>query len=291
MAGNKNSNKKRDTWESSYMNNRTYLQYYNRLTELAISMFEWKNLPPSIDPRFLELTLYSDGMAIFFKDEVLGELTLQTRIGGNLDVYRIPKIRTAYATNGYQKQLTDEDSVIIFNNYLHTNSMLDIEMFAKRLYNLERIVDVNVEAQKTPVIIVCDENQRLTMKNLFMQFTGNEPFIFADKGLNTKDIKVLKTDAPFIADKIYSLKTQYWNEALTYLGITNVATDKKERLVTQEVTSNMGGVIACRYPRLQARKDACEKINTMFGTNIDVDYRDTIDELMGDNEEVGEVSE
>ena len=177
--------KKKDSnfWDSALMNNRTYLYYYNRLTELAISMFEWKNLPASVDERFLELTLFSDGVAIFFKDEVLGELALQTTTRGKLNVYRIPTERRAYASNGYNQDLNEENSVLIYNNYLHNNSMCEIEMFAKRLYNLDRIIDVNVNAQKTPVLLQCDEQERLTMNNLYMQYEGNMPFIFGSKNL------------------------------------------------------------------------------------------------------------
>ena len=266
--------------ESALMNNQTYLQYYNRLTELAISMFEWKNLPDTIDARFLELCLYSDGMCIFFEDEVLGFLTLQCMIGGHLDVYRIPMERKAYAPNGYNRALNSTDSVIIFNNFLHTNSMLDVEMFSKRLYNLDRAIDVNANAQKTPVLIQCDDTQRLTMKNMYKQYDGNEPFIFATKNLDIgKGLTVLKTDAPYVADKLYDLKTNLWNEALTYLGISNTNTNKKERMITDEVTKGHGGTIASRYSRLESRRQACEKINKMFGTNISVDYRDDLKEL------------
>jgi hypothetical protein len=260
--------------ESFNLNQATYMQYYNRLTELAISMFEWKNLPSSVDERFLELTLFTDGMAVFFKDDVLDYLCLQCMIGGNLDVYRVPKYRKAYATNGYNNSLNENDSVIIFNNMLRTNSMLDIQMFSQRLANLDRAIDVNTNAQKTPVLVQCDENQRLTMKNLYMQYDGNEPFIFGDKSLNTNGLKVLKTDAPYVADKLYQLKVQYWNEALTYLGISNSNVEKKERMLQDEVQINQGGVIANRYPRLEARRQACKKINEMFGTNISVDYRE-----------------
>lgn len=263
--------------DSATRNNITFQHYYNRLTELAISMFEWKNLPDSVDPRFLELTLFSDGMCVFFKDEVLGELALQTMIGGQLSVYRIPKIRRAYATNGYNKKLDDTDSVIIFNNMIHTNSIRDIEMFAERLYNIDRTIDVNVNAQKTPVLITCNENERLTMKNIYKEFDGNAPVIYANKGFDPKSVNVLKTDAPFVADKLYQLKTQIWNEALTYLGISNINVQKKERLLTDEVTRNLGGTIASRYPRLEARKQACKQINKMFNLDIDVDYRDDLD--------------
>lgn len=276
--------------ESLYMNNRTYLQYYNRLTELALSMFEWKNLPDTIDARFLEMALFSDGMAVFFEDEVLGYLALQTRIGGQLNVYRIPNERTAWATNGYNRQLDGHNSVLIFNNYLHTNSMLDVEMFSKRLYNLDRAIDVNANAQKTPILIQCDETQRLTMKNLYKEYDGNAPFIFGTKELNPNALKVLTTGAPYVADKLYELKSQIWNEALTYLGISNTNITKKERMISDEVLRNMGGVIASRYSRLESRRQACEQINKMFGLDISVeyraDYREADDEIMlgGDTE-------
>lgn len=267
-------------WESVLNNNRTYLQYYNRLTELAISMFEWKNLPPSVDARFLELTLFSDGQAVFFKDDVLGELCLQVSNNGGFNVYRVPKRRRAYAVNGYNAELNENDSVIIYNNYLRTNSMLDIEMFAQRLYNIDRIIDVNVNAQKTPVLIACSEQERLTMQNLYKEYNGNEPVIFGDKNLNAKGLSVLKTDAPYVADKLYTLKTQIWNEALTYLGISNINVQKKERLITDEVTRNQGGTIASRYSRLESRREAVDKINKMFGLNIEVNYREDYQQVI-----------
>ena len=282
--------RKRDTQfiESAYMNNRTYMQYYNRLTELALSMFEWQNLPKTVDQRFLEMCLFSDGMCVFFEDEVLGYLGLRCMIGGRLNVYQIPTDRKAYATNGYQKSLDGTNSVIIFNNYLHTNSMLDVEMFSKRLYNLDRAIDVNANAQKTPVLIQCDESQRLTMKNLYKQYEGNEPFIFGSKGLDANGLKVLQTGAPYVADKLYELKTQIWNEALTYLGISNINVVKKERMITDVVTRNQGGTVASRYSRLESRRQACKQINEMFGLNIWVDYREDfqdVEEQKNENEE------
>ena len=282
--------RKRDTQfcESAYMNNRTYMQYYNRLTELALSMFEWQNLPKTVDQRFLEMCLFSDGMCVFFEDEVLGYLGLRCMIGGKLNVYQIPTDRRAYATNGYQKELDGTNSVIIFNNYLHTNSMLDVEMFSKRLYNLDRAIDVNANAQKTPVLIQCDESQRLTMKNLYKQYEGNEPFIFGSKGLDANGLKVLQTGAPYVGDKLYELKTQIWNEALTYLGISNINVVKKERMITDEVTRNQGGTVASRYSRLESRRQACKQINEMFGLDIWVDYREDfqdVEEQKNENEE------
>ena len=274
------SRRKNNFSESAILNNGTYGFYLSRLMELAISMFEWKNVPDSIDPRFLELTLFSDGQAVWFKDEEMDKyLALQVIINGQLDVYRVPIRRRAYAVNGYQRNLDNKNSVIIYNNFLRSNSYQMCVLYAKKLYNLDRIIDVNTNAQKTPVLITVDENQRLTAENVYQKWDGNQPVIYGDKMLNPELLRVLKTDAPYVSDKLYQLKTQYWNEALTYLGISNLNFQKKERLVSDEVVRSQGGTIASRYSRLEARREACRKINDMFGLNIDVDYREDFREM------------
>lgn len=253
----------------------SYYEYLDRLTELAISMFEWKNLPKQIDERFLELTLFTDGQIVFFKDNELDDyLALQVATNGGFNVYRVPLKRRAYAVNGYQKQLTIQDSIIIYNNMLRKNSIRTVKLYAKRLANLDRIIDVNANAQKTPVLVQGNEQQKLTLQNVYKEYDGNAPVIFGYNDLDLKGFTVLKTDAPFVSDKLYQLKTQLWNECLTYLGISNLNIQKKERLVADEVVRNQGGTIASRYSRLNARRQACKMINDMFGLNIEVDYRE-----------------
>lgn len=271
--------------ESMILNNLTYRQYLNRLTELAISMFEWKNLPKTVDARYLELHLFETGCMVYFKDEVIGDLCLDCIVNGRLDVYGNPLLRRAYSGyNNYQKLLKYNNSVIIWNNYLHSNSILDVEMFARRLYNIDRIIDINANAQKTPVLVLGNEKQRLALLNLYKEYDGNAPFIFGDKNLDINALKALSTNAPYVCDKLYQLKTQIWNEALTYLGISNINIQKKERLITDEVTRNQGGTIASRYSRLETRRQAVEKINEMFGTNIEVNYREDFQQVGDDNQ-------
>ena len=281
--------KNAEFWQSQKYNNAEFIQYYDSLMALSMSMFEWKNLPPSVDERFLELALFGDGMCVFFKDEIMGFLALRCMIGGHLNVYQIPTHRRAYASNGYQMELDESNSVIIFNNELHTNSALDVEVFAKRLYEIDRTIEINVKAQKTPILICCDETQRATMNNLYMKYEGNQPVIYGDnKNVTPNSIQVINTNAPFHSMELYDLKTRYYNEALTYLGISNISFQKKERMLSDEVIRNMGGTIANRYSRLNARKKACREINKMFENELEdeidcvyrEDYREADDEIM-----------
>ena len=255
------------------INDATFVDYFTRIENLVISMFEWKNLPDTVDERFLETTLCEYGFALYFNEPDIGDLALTCMIGGQLDVYRVPIYRRAYANNGFQRDLDNKNSVLIFNNYLRLPSMNTIILFARRLYEIERAIDVNVKGQKTPVAILCSESERLTLENLYKKYDGNVPVIFGSKELDLNNIKSIPTAAPYVSDKLNILKHQIWNEMLSFCGIENSNTDKRERLVTDEVISNLGDVQAQRYVMLSARRDAAAKINRMFGTNIEVNFR------------------
>lgn len=295
----KNISQKRvnqDFRNSAIRNTYNYRYYYDRLKELAMAMFEWKNMPESIDTRYIEHILFHQPMAIFFKDEVLDYLCLKCSIQGKLNVYNIPVRRRAYANNQYNKELTDKDSVIIYNNMVRTCPINSVAMYAEKLTMIDRIIDVNVNAQKTPVLIQCNENERLTMEQLYMKYEGNMPFIFANDNFDASNLKVLNTGAPYLADRLLQLKIQLWNEALTMLGISNTNYVKKERLISDEVIRNNGGTIASRYSRLEARRYACKEINKMFGLDVWCDFREDFDEskmenLYGENFNNGEEGE
>lgn len=264
---------------SGIQNKASWLQYHNKLCEMALASIEWQGLPSEIDAAFLERTLFFQGAILFYKDEELGQfIALPFTSDGQPDIYNVPIKRRAYASNGYNyPNLTNENSVIIYNNLIRTPSTLDMEIYSKRLADLDRIMDVNLNAQKTPVLIVCDETQRLTMKNLYMQYDGNQPFIFGEKSqINPNSIKCLQTGAPYLLDKLWDAKTKLWNEALTYIGIANISAQKKERMISDEVARGQGGVIASRYSRIEARRQAVKKINEIFNLDIQVYFRGEI---------------
>ena len=264
--------------ESAYLNDVNYIRYFNTLKMIATSSFKYTNMPSSIDVRYLELGLFNRGYMVFFYDEDLEKyLALNTTLGCELDVYNNPLSYVAYANNGYQVQLTNKDSVIIYNNYLKQPTLMLCEYFAKRLYDFDSVIDVNVRSQKTPILIACNESEKLAMKNVYMQYDGNQPVIFTYKDFITADnFKVVNTQSPYVADKIYQLKSNIWNEALTQLGITNTTVNKKERLITDEVQRSQGGVFACRNSRLKMREQCINKINDMFNLNIQVEFNDDV---------------
>ena len=262
-------------FRSMLANTWDFTQYEDMLFNIALSRFEWDGLPDTCDVRYLERALCMNGKAVYLRDEELdAALTLKVNISGKFNVYGIPTMRECYGQNGYSVKRTSRDSVIIWNNLAHRPTFPWLTNFAMRLYDLDRTIDVNARAQKTPVLITCDENERLSFENIYAQFDGNRPVIYGSKALNKDNLQVLRTDAPYVSDKIYQLKVNIWNEAMACLGIANLSMQKKERLISSEVDQQMGGTLAQRYSFVQARQEAADQINKMFGTNITVKFRD-----------------
>ena len=253
------------TDEAMVLNNATYIDYFNRLELLAISIFEWEGLDEiGGNSRFLEMTLFEEGRAVFVNDPELGYLTLRVAPNGKLNYYRLPVSIEAVSIE-YNKKYPLEDVVYIMNNELQLPTARTIDLFARKLYEIERTREVNIKAQKTPVLIQGTDKQRLTLQQLYMQYDGNVPFIFGDKDTNLDAcLKSISTMAPFVADKLVLQKHEVWNECLTFLGIDNANTDKKERLITDEVESNNELIyfyLNCFY---KTRKKACDEINKKF---------------------------
>lgn len=252
--------KNKEFWETKKLNNRTYLDFYERLMELSINMFEWVNLPDTMDERYLELALFARGKAVIFKDPVMGYLSLNVMYGGRLNIYEEPIERTAYSVGReYNYPLTEDNSVIVYNNRLRTPSMLTIENYAMRLYEIQRAIDTNVKQQKTPFFVKGSEEQMLSLRNVYSQYSGNMPVIMVDESFKADEMMVFQTPAPYVADSLQTLLKMTWADVYTYLGIENNVSDKKERLVSGEVDSSLAVVEANRLTKLNARKAALNR--------------------------------
>ena len=258
---------------NEFLNAYTMIDYLFRLKEYAINTFEWINLPDTVDARFIELQLFDIGRINFFYDKTLGYLCLPVNESGPMSLYGEPVNKYIYAPDGFRRKRNIRTSVTIYNNYLKTPTFTTVNLYAMRLAETQRTIDVNVSVQKTPNVLLVPENERLAFKNIYKQVQENKPIIWGTSELNLDNYKVLDTKAPYVVDKLTLYKHDLWNEIMTFLGVNNANQDKKERLVESEVGANDEQIEQSRYNMLDARKEACKKINKMFNLNIDVKFR------------------
>lgn len=281
------------------MNDQTYIDYLERMKKIALSMFEWVNLPQSMNARFLEMCLYYNGQAAILYDENYGYINTMAADGGYINIYGLPTElncysyrfndrRSLYMTDTGEEK--DKECILVMNNFERIPTQASVTLFAYRLAEAQRTADVNIKAQRTPILITTDQKQYFSMKKMYEEYDGNTPAIFADKNIITPDaLKAIKTDAPFIAQNIMDYKREIWNEFLTFLGIANLS-EKRERLISSEIDSNNELINLNLQALLIPRKEACKQFNEKYGLMgekaIDVKVRSDLYNLIKEFESV-----
>lgn len=258
-----------------FSNESAIADYENRMMRICLSMFEWVNLPESMNQRFLEKSLYFFGRASLLYSEKYGYINLNCASDGFINLYDLPTKLNCYSHDlhftrdlytGNTGKKKDEECILVLNNYDYLPTYATIQLFAQKLAECDMTMNVNLKAQKTPVLILTSDEQRLTMENLYNQYDGNKPMIFGDGNvLNMGSIKAIDTKAPYVIDKISEYKKEIWNEFLTFIGVNNVAQEKKERLVSDEVNQNNEVINYNLQSFLAPRQEACRQFNEKFG--------------------------
>ena len=260
--------------DAMLMNTETYVDYLERMKKIALSMFEWENLPSSMNARFIEMCLFYNGQAALLYDSDYGYINTMAADGGYINIYGLPteiqcysyrfnQRRTLYLTDTGEEK--DKECILVMNNYQRVPTCSTVNLFAYRLAEAQRTADVNIKAQRTPLLLTTDQKQYFTLKKMYEEYDGNTPAIFADKNNITPDaLKAFKTDAPFIAQNVMDYKREIWNEFLTYMGISNLS-EKRERLISNEVDSNNELVNLNLQALLVPRKEACKLFNEKYG--------------------------
>ena len=303
MKKNINLRSNRNFIDSSILNTLTFYDYLERLEDIALSMFEWVNLPNSMDGDYLEKTLYYYGQATILKDKKYGFINTKCSTNGEINIYDLPTKFTCYSQsyqttrrlftglNPIQKNDEFSECILVKNRVNMKPTYSSLELFAYRLYQAERTADINVNAQKTPILILADNTQLLALKNLYIQYDGNQPVIFADKNnLAKEQIDSISTKADFVALDIQDYKKEIWNEALTFLGVNNILVDKKERLITDEANSNNELINLNLQKFLTPRLKACEQFNEKYNIpenkKLNVKLRSDLHNIIKNNQSI-----
>lgn len=279
---------------SNYLRSLTgdaWYQYYRDMLELVVhQMFEWKGLPETVDPFYLEKSLHRDGMVGFYDDKKYGKIVVSGAARG-LSIYNKPT-EFQINMNRYHKQFKIANTVsflktapkgstgiICYNQFERMKSSNQaIRLFASLLAENKQTKRVSQNALKIPFIFVGKEEHKLAFKNAYDRMIANEPYFIIDEesGL-TKDVfQVVTTNAPYLLDKLDDDRLEIMNEFLTSFGIDNVNIAKKERLVVSEAESNNEFVLHNRNKFLAPRKATAEMLSEWWGTEITVDLRENL---------------
>lgn len=268
---------------SDLLNDLTFRVLYDKFRLVAVNAFEWHNLPEGILERHIERWLFDRGYAIFYNDKKYGLTCLECHPGGQYNYLHDPLTYRAVGF-GFTVEVPAQECVIIENNKLRLATRDFVMFYVNKLAEAERTMDVNVKANKTPVVVLCDDKDVLSFKRIFQMVDGNVPAIFADRALNMDAVNALDLKVQFLGNELMDYKKSVENELLTFMGINNPAVDKAERLITDEANSNNQLIQSFFDLQLEARERACEEINAMFGLNISVTPRNPVQKTVENGE-------
>ena len=272
---------------NSQLNNyKTYLAYRMKMLTLAENVFQFKNLNPFIDLAYINSELVTKGSIAFFKDEVMGLIALPYTSVGTLDIYGRPNKISVIPKNGiYNRILRRDEFVIMYDNESHLPIYPNIIQSAERLALIKRTIDINITHQRTPRYFKTSEENQKTVQKILDSVDSMVDTVFTYDNIDLEETTGALIPAPYVADKLNEAKHEEWSEFLELIGVTNVAIQKRERMIRDEIITSMGGTIASRYSRFTSRKRAIEEINQKFGTNIEVEFYDGLPTTIEDVEE------
>lgn len=264
------SRSKRRFFQKVYSSDIQYNHWLMKFAGNAVSSYRVEGLPGEIDSRWLALKLFELGSVAFFYDSDASEYAcMQYSCLGTYDCYGNPtKIRVWNPWTGYQRELGKDEFVIIWDNMLRVNMYNSFINLAYRLWRIDGTIDINCVAQKTPVIVQCSENERLSFKNLIAGVDADNPYLAVGDNLSLKDIKALQLNAPLVAQELLEVQQTLYNRGNALLGITSVIVQKKERMVKSEVDTANADALANRRSRTMARDYASVKIKEIFGLDV-----------------------
>lgn len=273
----------------------TYLSYRNKMLTLAMNVFQFENMNPFIDMSYVNKSLVLRGSIAFFKDEVMGLIALPYTVVGKLDIYGRPtEIKPLPKFGSYNRSLKSDEFVIMYDNDSKLPIWPSIVQSIERISLIKRVLDINIKQQATPRYWRTSEENQKTINDILRSVDSMEDEITISDNNIIDDISCTLAPAPFVADKLNEAKKEEWAEFLELIGISNVAVQKKERVIRDEILTSMGGTIASRYSRFTSRKRAIDEINKLFDEHIEVSFYDglpttieNVDEFLS-SEEVDE---
>lgn len=251
--------------------------FYNSIMNLFVNRFKYTGLPESIEPFFIERVMFFNGLGSFIYDDIADAFAfMKVNLSGMYDIYNVPQDRWAYANNGYMKEYGKDNSVIMWDSATAFPYCYTASMYAETMANVWRTRDINMYSQRTPVAITSSDDEKLSYQVLGDEYSNYVPVIKISDTINIKNLQAISLGAPYVVDKLEDELTVLWARVLTDLGYESNPSEKRERLISDEVAGNNGHTEGNRNIALALRERAIDACNKLFGWKAKVEFRSNL---------------
>lgn len=263
-------------WGAFDYNRRLYNAYLNQVMQLAISRFEWRGLPATVDPIWLERTLLCKGVATIARPRKGSKrgfwYAAKVLTDGPLNIYDRPSKWVAYSREILRFKVRPTNGVLIYDNVTRIPMLDALDLAVRELVDIQKTKQVNRFHQKIPYIIVTDPDAELSAENLLLNIMAGQPATIANPAITNIQPYTLDTDVPYLGAELTAAEQNVWNRIYTMLGIANV-TFKSERMIEDEVRTMSEPASMMSLSGLLERRRAADQLSNLIGHEVSVIWR------------------
>ena len=260
------------------VNNAQMLARY--LLQKAISVFRWE-LPATWNKDYFLYVLYCWGRVAVVNTDKFGVIPQACGLMG-YDVFYQPTnaiISNSLLTGILQPRINRE--CVVLKLQPDYGGILDLVFYyANLMAQAATAAGVNLLNSKVATVFFAERKSTAeAFKKLYDSIANGQPMVVADKYLLNEDgspawqsFQRSVKESYILTDLLSDLRKL---EAMydTDIGIPNANTDKRERLITDEVNANNVETYSKCALWLEQLKDGCDRVRQMFGVEMSVDWR------------------
>ena len=261
--------------------NTILVQYFRRyLLQKAISVFKWK-LPDGWARNYFLYVLYCWGFLAIINTDKFGVIPQQCGLRG-YNVYYQPTnaIITNPLLRGIREPEIGTECVLLRLQPDYGGIMDLVNYYAEELALASEAISVNLLNSKLAYVFTAQNKSTAeSFKKLYDEIASGNPAVVQDKNLLGDDGKpswmpfAQNLTQTYIAGDLLTAMREIENQFCTDLGLPNANTNKKERLITDEVNANNVETYTRAAMWLEELQKGCEDASAMFGIDLSVDWR------------------
>ena len=256
-------------------------------------MFQYHNLPDSIPSREIELLLQTNGFGVFI--EVEGKYYIVNGgLGGEPDVYNMPteavisipalKLNKTYKIN--------EDCIVIPNDSMYLGLLPMYAKYCTLMNENEMTMLLATVNKRIQHLLSANDDNTIESAKKFLEkvFDGEIGVIGESKLFESLKVNTTSTTSQVSMKDLFEyeqyLKASMYNE----IGLSANFNMKRERLSSSEVEANTDNLYPLVDDMLNSRRKGLEKVNEMFGLDIQVEFNSSWDYRLFNGEPVHSIN-
>ena len=261
-------------------NTRTSAFFRRYLLMKAMSVFKWK-LPENWSEEYFLYTLYGRGHIGIIKTDKFGVIC-QGGTPSGINVFYQPN-KYIIANPLFKRSISpviDRDCVV-FKLAPDWSGILDlVALYGDYMALAAQACGVNlINSHMAYIFLAQNKTIAESFKKLYDDVASGKPASVVDSKLTNNNSELAVTmlqqnlSQNFIVPELLECWRNFENMFATAIGIPNANTDKKERLIVDEVNANNVETMSTVDMWFNMWKTACKKAENMFNVNIDVEWR------------------